>query len=105
MMQQADPSFCGVRLSLFFEYQLTILSGKKELYFQRLWCKIRAHVKKKEEPLMKVARLVLKIVGAALALAAATCLIIAFWDKLTGCLSSFKGDPHCDDYDDEVLYE
>ena len=54
---------------------------------------------------MKVARLVLKIVGAALALAAATCLIIAFWDKLTGCLSCFKGDPHCDDYDDEVLYE
>ena len=48
---------------------------------------------------MKVARLVLKIVGAALAMAAFTCLIIAFWDKLTGC------DPHSDDYDDEVLYE
>lgn len=31
---------------------------------------------------MKVARFVLKIVAAALALAAAVCCVIAFWDKL-----------------------
>lgn len=56
---------------------------------------------------MRVARLVLKIVGAALALAAFTCLIVAFWDKITGCLSGFRGKccRECDDYDDEVLYE
>ena len=57
---------------------------------------------------MKVARLVLKIVGAALALAAFTCLIVAFWDKITGFLSDMKGKccgSECDDYDDEVLYE
>ena len=57
---------------------------------------------------MKVARLVLKIVGAALALAAFTCLIVAFWDKITGFLSDVKGTccgRECDDYDDEVLYE
>ena len=57
---------------------------------------------------MKTARLVLKIVGAALTLAALTCLIIAFWDKMTGCLSRLcggKGCCECDDYDDEVLYE
>lgn len=31
---------------------------------------------------MKVARFVLKIVAAALALAAAVCCVIAYWDKL-----------------------
>lgn len=31
---------------------------------------------------MKVARFVLKVVAAALALAAAVCCVIAFWDKL-----------------------
>lgn len=31
---------------------------------------------------MKVARFVLKIVAAALALAAAVCCVIAFWDKI-----------------------
>ena len=31
---------------------------------------------------MKAARLVLKIVAAALALAAAVCCVIAFWDKI-----------------------
>lgn len=54
---------------------------------------------------MKVARFVLKIVGAALALAAFTCLMIAFWDKVTGFLNPFKAEEQIDDYDDEVLYE
>ncbi len=31
---------------------------------------------------MKIARLVLKIVAASLALAAAVCAVIAFWDKI-----------------------
>lgn len=32
---------------------------------------------------MKVARFVLKIVGASLTLAGGICLVIGFWDKLT----------------------
>lgn len=35
---------------------------------------------------MKVARFVLKIVGAALTFAGAVCLVIGFWDKLTAPL-------------------
>lgn len=37
---------------------------------------------------MKIARFVLKIVGASLTFAGAVCLIIGFWDKLFG---GFKG--------------
>lgn len=33
---------------------------------------------------MKIARFVLKIVGAALTFAGAVCLVIGFWDKLFG---------------------
>lgn len=33
---------------------------------------------------MKTARFVLKIVGAALALASMACLVVGFWDKLVG---------------------
>lgn len=51
---------------------------------------------------MKTARFVLKIVGAALSLAAVVCLVIAFWDKLTACVLRKQ---ECDDYDDEALYE
>ncbi len=51
---------------------------------------------------MKTARFVLKIVGAALSLAAVVCLIIAFWDKMTSCLS---GKQEQDDYDDDALYQ
>ncbi|MDD5937916.1 MAG: hypothetical protein PUC36_02735 [Clostridiales bacterium] len=32
---------------------------------------------------MKIARFVLKIVGACLAVAAAVCCVIAYWDKIT----------------------
>jgi hypothetical protein len=35
---------------------------------------------------MKLARFVLKIVGASLTFAGAVCLIIGFWDKIFGCL-------------------
>ena len=51
---------------------------------------------------MKTARFVLKIVGAALSLAAIVCLTIAFWNKLTACLLSKQ---ESDDYDDDALYE
>jgi len=51
---------------------------------------------------MKTARFVLKIVGAALSLAALVCLVIAFWDKLTACITIQK---ESDDYDDEALYD
>lgn len=33
---------------------------------------------------MKTARFVLKIVGAALSFAGAVCLVIGYWDKVTG---------------------
>ena len=39
---------------------------------------------------MKVARFVLKIVAASLAVAAAACCIIAYWDKLVGFCSGVK---------------
>lgn len=34
---------------------------------------------------MKLARFVLKIVGASLTFAGAVCLVIGFWDKIFGC--------------------
>ncbi len=39
---------------------------------------------------MKVARLVLKIVGWSLAVAAAACCIVAYWDKITEGLTCVK---------------
>ena len=43
---------------------------------------------------MKVARFVLKIVGWSLALAAAICCVVAYWDKITSavcCLAAREG--------------
>ena len=37
---------------------------------------------------MKVARFVLKIVSACLAVAAITCCIIAYWDKIMDCVEA-----------------
>ena len=37
---------------------------------------------------MKVARFVLKIVGASLAFAGAVCLIIGYWDKIFSCFKT-----------------
>lgn len=39
---------------------------------------------------MKVARFILKIVAAALAVAAAVCCVIAFWDKLEAAAGAVK---------------
>lgn len=39
---------------------------------------------------MKAARFVLKIVAAALALAAAACCVIAFWDKIEAAFNCVK---------------
>lgn len=41
---------------------------------------------------MKIARFVLKIVGASLAFAGAVCLVIGFWDKLTSPFHKDLGD-------------
>ena len=58
---------------------------------------------------MKVARFVLKIVAAALAVAAAVCCVIAFWDKIETafyyvkeklCKAGCCIDGECDDYVD-----
>ena len=40
---------------------------------------------------MKVARFVLKVVALALATAAAVCTVIAFWDKISECVSGVAG--------------
>lgn len=52
---------------------------------------------------MKLARFVLKIVGASLALAGLICMIIGYWDKITaphfGCLCK-KRPSEFDDYAD-----
>lgn len=54
---------------------------------------------------MKTARFILKIVGGVLALAAVTCLVIGYWDKITeGCnrlTGKLRGDPYAADYDDD----
>lgn len=39
---------------------------------------------------MKIARFVLKIVGWSLAVAAAACCLVAYWDKLTNGLCCLK---------------
>ena len=61
----------------------------------------------KEETTMKVARFVLKIVALSLALAAAICAVIAYWDKLgelCGCaknkLVSTANSAEYDDYEE-----
>ena len=45
-------------------------------------CKLRTTAKQKEEPNMKVARLVLKIVALSLSVAALTCAVVAYWNEL-----------------------
>lgn len=40
---------------------------------------------------MKVARFILKLVAAGLALAAAACCVIAFWDKLEEAVDCARG--------------
>lgn len=59
----------------------------------------------------KTARMVMKIIGASLALAAFVCLLIGGWHDLTvagsgmkKCLSRKFGSEY-DDYDDEGLYD
>ncbi len=50
---------------------------------------------------MKIARFVLKIVGASLMLAGTACLIIGYWDKLMGGCSKIANRPsEYDDYAD-----
>ena len=58
---------------------------------------------------MKAARLVLKIVAGALALAAAVCCVIAFWDKIEEAFYCLRDkvrkiecscDGECDDFVD-----
>lgn len=57
-------------------------------------------------------RLVLKIVGASLALAGVICLLVSYWDRLleggAALQKAVAGKCKCsefDDYDDELLYE
>lgn len=58
---------------------------------------------------MKIARMVLKVVACSLALAAAACCVIAYWDKLTEAVQKLgaklgcqcrKTMPEYDDYAD-----
>ncbi len=49
---------------------------------------------------MKLARFILKIVGASLALAGTICLMIGFWDRLTLGCSSKRRPSEYDDYAD-----
>ena len=51
---------------------------------------------------MKTAGFVLKIVGAALTVAALVCLVIGFWDKLTACKCK---KVESEDYEDALLFE
>ena len=44
----------------------------------------------KEDAMMKIARFVLKIIAASLALAAAVCAVIAFWDKILDAATGLK---------------
>lgn len=56
-------------------------------------------------------RLVMEIVGAALAVAGLVCLLIAYWDKLTEGFALLMDKckcKHCledDDFADELMYE
>lgn len=49
---------------------------------------------------MKTARFVLKIVGAALAVAGVACLIVGYWDKLTGCCTGIPARKCRSEFDD-----
>ena len=50
---------------------------------------------------MKIARFVLKVVAAALALAAAVCCVIAFWDKIVESLGCARDRCRCgSEYED-----
>lgn len=50
---------------------------------------------------MKIARFVLKIVGASLVLAGFVCLVIGFWDKMMGgCRPASQRPSEFDDYAD-----
>ena len=56
---------------------------------------------------MKVARFVLKIVAASLAVAALACCIVAYWDKIVDAVEAVRGKlcpkcrpAECDDYAD-----
>ncbi len=44
---------------------------------------------------MKVARFVLKIVAACMAVAAVACCIIAYWDKIVDCVEAVSGKLGC----------
>lgn len=60
---------------------------------------------------MKVARFVLKIVGAALTVAALACLMVAYWDKIVAgvqAVGAKLGCPRCvraTEYDDYADWE
>lgn len=59
---------------------------------------------------MKVARFVLKIVGACLAAAAAACAIIAYWDKIVEGVNAIGAKLGCkccrpSEYDDYADWE
>lgn len=61
---------------------------------------------------MRAAQFVLKVVAAALALAAAVCCVIAFWDRIAGGFSCAKerlGRTRCrcgvSEYDDYVDWD
>jgi len=59
----------------------------------------------------KTAQMVLKIIGASLALAAVICLLIGGWEDLTVAGKGLKarmnkkGGSEYDDYNDDALYE
>ena len=57
----------------------------------------------------KTARMIMKIIGAGLALAAIVCLLIGSWQDLSsGCCRVKKrlsGKSEYDDYNDEELYD
>ena len=60
---------------------------------------------------MKVARFVLKIVSACLAVAAITCCVIAYWDKIVDCVEAvsdrlgYNRKGHLADSDDYADWE
>ena len=49
---------------------------------------------------MKLARFILKIVGAALALASLVCLVVGFWDKVVSLCPTCAKKRHYSEYDD-----
>jgi hypothetical protein len=49
---------------------------------------------------MRMARFILKIVGASLAFAGAVCLAIGYWDKMTMLCTQHRRPSEYDDYAD-----